>query len=119
MKKVINGSATLLWLYGCLLVCLASYYIIRENAIFEVSNHSLPLTFLVRFGVLWFLSLMIAVTFYLAHINYHRLLLKGPEKVLARRIGYITFLLGLAGGIGMLLTALLFQDIVPYLQEEL
>ena len=119
MKKVITGSTTLLWVYGCMLVCLASYFIIREKTIFEVSEHSLPLTFLVRFGIFWFLSLMIAVTFYLAHINYHRLLLKGPEKVLAKRIGYITFLLGLAGGIGLLLTALLFDTIVPYLREEL
>ncbi|MBC5772540.1 hypothetical protein H8S95_00560 [Pontibacter sp. KCTC 32443] len=106
MRKLLESNRLILVLYGCLLVSLASFFIIREQDILHQIHHELPLMFLVRFGVFWFVSLMIAIVLYLVHLSYYHLFLKSPDRTLARRVGYLTFWLGVGGG--TLITVLLY-----------
>jgi hypothetical protein len=97
MRKLVERNGLLLLVYGCLLICLASFFVIHESHLIHQRHHDLPVMFLARFGVFWFVSIMIAVVLYLAYLSYFHLFLKAPEKVLARRAGYLTFWLGVGG----------------------
>ena len=114
MRRLIESNKLLLLLYGCLLVCLASYFVIQEHHLSYQLHHKLPLYFIARVGVFWFVSLMIAVVLYLAHLSYHNLFLKKPERVLARNAGYLIFWLGVAGGFLIFAVLCLFYQYPQY-----
>ena len=97
MRKLVERNGLVLLIYGCVLICLASFFIIREHHLVHLEHHDLPLMFLARFGVFWFVSIMIAVVLYLLHLSYFHLFLRAPEKMLARRAGYLTFWMGVGG----------------------
>ena len=105
MRKLIESNRLVLFMYGCLLLCLASYFVIREHRLPFLLDNDVPFQFLVRLGTFWFISMMIAVVIYLAHLSYNYLLLKEPDKALAKYAGLVTFWLGVTGSIilGMLL----------------
>lgn len=109
-----ESNRLILFVYGCLLLCLASYFVIREYRLPYLLENELPFLFLVRFGAFWFVSLMLAVVLYLGHLSYHYLLLKEPDKALARRAGLLTFWLGVAGGTGFALLLYLFREYPEY-----
>lgn len=105
MRKLLQSNQLLLLLYGCLVVCLASYFIIRDLRVIEQLQHRVPYLFLVRFSLFWFVSLLLAVTIYLAQLSSQQLQLTELDKVRAQWAGYATIALGMAGcaGVGLLL----------------
>ena len=94
MRRILESNRLLLIVYACLLLCLASYFVTREPRILYQPESKLPLLFLIRFGVFWFVSFMIAVILYFARLSYQNIILKEPDKTLARRLGYYMFWLG-------------------------
>ncbi len=115
MRKLMENNRVVLFVYGCLLLCLASYFVIREHKLPHLLENELPFLFLIRFSVFWFVSLMIAVVFYLGHLSYHYFLLKEPDKVLARRAGKAIFWLGVVIGGGLSTLIFLFRCFPDYL----
>lgn len=105
MRKLIESNRLILFIYGCVLLCLASYFVIREHRLPFVLDNNVPIQFLIRLGTFWFVSMMIAVILYLAHLSHSYLLLKESDKALAKYAGLVTFWLGVAGCIvlGLLL----------------
>lgn len=114
MRKLAEGNRLILIIYGCLLVCLASYFVFRDVQLAHELHHKLPLVFLIRFSLFWLVSLLIAVTLFLVQLSYHHLVLKEPDKVLARRAGYLAIGMGMAGTAGMGLVLYLFQRYPAY-----
>ena len=114
MRRLIESNRLILFVYGCLLLCLASYFVVREHRLPHLLENEMPLLFLIRFSVFWFVSLMIAVILYLVHLSYNYLLLKERDKALARRAGFMTFWLGVAGGTGISLLIFLFRSYPEY-----
>ncbi|MEJ8755975.1 hypothetical protein WG947_03125 [Pontibacter sp. H259] len=102
MRKLLESNRLLLCVYACLLLSLASFFIFREQRLSYLTDHKLPFLFLVRFGAFWFVSFMLAIVFYLAYLSYQPMLLKKPDKVLARRLGFYTFWLGIGIGVAVL-----------------
>jgi hypothetical protein len=109
-----ESNRLLLFVYGCLLLCLASYFVIREHRLPHLLENKMPFLFLIRFSAFWFVSLMIALILYLLQLSCSYLLLKERDKALARRAGFITFWLGVAGGSGVALLIFLFRKFPEY-----
>ncbi|MER2997889.1 hypothetical protein [Pontibacter populi] len=114
MRRLMESNRFILFVYGCILLCLASYFVIREHRLPHLLENEMPLLFLLRFSVFWFVSLMIAVIMYLVHLSYSYLLLKERDKALARRAGFMTFWLGVAGGTGIVLLLFLYVNYSDY-----
>lgn len=115
MRKLLESNRLVLFVYGCLLLCLASYFVIREHRLPHLLENKLPLLFLIRVAAFWFVSLMLAVVLYLVYLSYYSLVLKEPDKVLAKRVGILIFWLGVAGGTALLLLLYLYLKYPEYL----
>jgi hypothetical protein len=114
MRRLIESNRLLLFVYACLLLCLASYFVIREHRLPHLLENKVPFLFLIRISAFWFVSLMIALILYLLQLSCSYLLLKERDKALARRAGFLTFWLGVAGVSGVSLLIFLFRRYPDY-----
>lgn len=88
----------LLLLYGSIVIVIGSFFLVRDIRLMFELHHNLPLLFLLRFSVFWFMCLMIAVAGYFMYLSHNQLLLPEPDKVYAARLGRMAFYVGVTGG---------------------
>ncbi|MBB6612439.1 hypothetical protein H7F15_15435 [Pontibacter sp. Tf4] len=114
MRNLFHSNALLLLVYGCLMICLASWFVFRESYVLHELHNQLPLLFLVRFSLFWLVSVLIAVTLFLLQLSYYSLFLKEPDKKLSQRAGFVAIGLGITGCTGVALLIYLYQEYPSY-----
>lgn len=109
MQKVKLDYKALILIYICLLLLLGSYLLLSSNFLMNHNTPSkLPLDFLLRFGIFWFISFVLALLFFVIHIRMHQYTLTSTEIIQSNRVGTYTFICG----VGMaVISGLLFYTL--------
>lgn len=98
MNKLISNHKLLLLLYGAFVFMTGSFFLVKDVSLMQELHHKLPLLFLLRLSVFWFMCLMIAVAGYLLYLSYNQLAMPDPDKAYAARLGKIALYVGVTGG---------------------
>lgn len=109
MQKVKLDYRALITVYVCLLLLMGSYLFLSGNFLMNHNTPSkLPLDFLLRFGIFWFVSFVLALLFFAIHIRMHQYMLSSAEVAQSAKVGTFTFI----GGVSMaILSGLLFYTL--------
>lgn len=97
INKIISNYKILLLLYGGFVVIIGSFFLIGDTRLLNELHYKLPILFLIRFSVFWFMCLMIAVAGYLLHLSYNQLAMPEPDKAYAARLGKLALYIGITG----------------------
>ena len=95
MEKVKGNYKALVTTYICLLLLLGSYLLLNGRFLMNHNTPSeLPLDFLLRFGIFWFVSFVLALVFFVVHIRMHQYTLSDVEISQSAKVGTFTFIAG-------------------------
>ena len=95
MLKIKVGYKTLIIIYVCLLLLLGSYLLLNARFLMNHNTRSeLPLDFLLRFGIFWFISFVLALLFFVFHIRMHQYTLSDTEIAQSAKVGTYAFIAG-------------------------
>jgi len=97
MNKIFYDSKLLLTLYGSLLIIIGLFFLILDEQVLEETYRRLPLLFMIRFSIFWFMCLVVAVAGYLYYLSYTHINLPNPDKLYAARLGRLALYIGVAG----------------------
>lgn len=98
MYKIVSNYKMLLLLYGSIVIVIGSFFLVRDIHLMFELHQDLPLLFLLRFSVFWFMCLMIAVAGYFVYLSYNQMLLPEPDRAYAARLGRMALYVGVTGG---------------------
>ncbi|TXK49644.1 hypothetical protein FVR03_06010 [Pontibacter qinzhouensis] len=103
MKRVRIPVSVIVAAYGCILLLLAAVFLMRDQTLTSM-HKALPVYFLMRFCMFWFISFVLAIVFYLANLNLNYMGIPSIQKKHSLQIG--TLALG-AGSVFVLIALLL------------
>lgn len=81
--------------YVCLLLLLGSYLLLNSRFLMNHNTPSeLPLDFLLRFSIFWFVSFVLALLFFVVHIRTNQYMFSEAELAQSAKVGIFTFVAG-------------------------
>ncbi|MHA6249905.1 hypothetical protein ACXYMU_18360 [Pontibacter sp. CAU 1760] len=103
-------SFSLLLLHCAILLFLSFYFLGREDYLLQYMHYKLPLHFLLRFGVFWFISFVFTLLVYLSYVRRYQLQMPVAERSFALLTGKYAFSFGaVAAALLMLLVFYLYN----------
>lgn len=97
MPRIALGYRSVFFIYCCALVVLGAYLLLSSPFLFNYNTPSkLPLDFLLRFGIFWFVSFVLALVFFLAHLKANEYAFSAAEVAQSSRIGAALFMAGVS-----------------------
>lgn len=95
MQRIKVSYKALIGTYVCLLLLLGSYLLLSGRFLLNHNTPSeLPLDFLLRFGIFWFISFVLAMLFFVVHIRMHQYTLSDAEIAQSAKVGTFAFVAG-------------------------
>ncbi|WP_299820810.1 hypothetical protein [uncultured Pontibacter sp.] len=95
MGKLKPNATALITVYICLLLLLASNLLLNSVSLTNFTSAGLlPLSFLIRFSIFWFISFVLALLFFVMHIRLHNCSFSDAEIAQSARVGTFTFITG-------------------------
>ncbi|GAB3204236.1 hypothetical protein ABID22_002998 [Pontibacter aydingkolensis] len=97
MYRIKVSSKMLITAYVCLLLLLGSFLLLNGRFLMNHNTPSeLPLDFLLRFGIFWFVSFVLALLFFVFHIRMHQYAFSEAEIAQSTKVGTFTFVAGVS-----------------------
>ncbi|MEJ8802236.1 hypothetical protein [Pontibacter sp. H249] len=95
MHRIKISYKTLITIYIGLVTLLGFYLLLNSKFLMSYTSVSeLPLAFLLRFGIFWFVSFVLALVFFVAHIHMHQYTLSDAEIAQSAKVGTFAFIGG-------------------------
>ena len=101
-------ASAIITTYGSLLLIIAFFFLMRDNSVHKL-QHALPLSFIFRFCTFWFISLVLAVVFFMVNLNINHYTSSESDKIKARRVGLLALGITLLGTVLAVAVVYLFQ----------
>ncbi len=97
MRRFRVNYKALITAYICMISLLGSYLLLNSQFLMNHNTPSeLPLDFLLRFGIFWFVSFVLAFFFFAVHLRLHKYKLSDLEVAQSVKVGTYTFIAGIS-----------------------
>lgn len=103
MRRIHSCHKLLFFVYSCALLALGSYFLVRDKVIMRSHYGDLPIDFIVRFGMFWFISFVLALLFFMLHIYLNKYYFSDSEILQSSKVGKLAFTLGTGAAVAAVL----------------